>query len=146
MSAIIRTIVQYSIRASPYMWPVFCPKVGIFYLWQLCATTRHSNHLFYTFLLHPGCRLFTLDSVNVCRKYTFVFDLLLSMAISSYWCVLSWSDFRLLQKAMAEHRSQMVWFRRLYIMFSRYMVINTLREMNVSDAELEIQIASMKSK
>lgn len=68
------------------------------------------------------------------------------MAISSYWCVLSWSDFRLLQEAMAEHRSQMVWFRRLYIVFSRYMVINTLREMNVSDAELEIQIASMKSK
>lgn len=93
----------------------------------------------------PGCRLFTLDSINVCRKYTFVFDLLLSMTISSYWCVLSWRDFRLVQKAMVEHRSQMVWFRQLYVIFSRYMIINSLREMNVSDAELEIQIASIKN-
>lgn len=67
------------------------------------------------------------------------------MTISSYWCVLSWRDFRLVQKAMVEHRSQMVWFRQLYVIFSRYMIINSLREMNVSDAELEIQIASIKN-
>lgn len=93
-----------------------------------------------------GCRLFTLDSVNVCRKYTFLFDLLLSMAFSSNWCVLNWRDFRRVQRAMSAHRSQMVWFRRLYILFSRYIVINTLREVQISDAELEIQIASLQKK
>lgn len=93
-----------------------------------------------------GCRLFTLDSVNVCRKYTFLFDLLLSMALSSNWCVLNWRDFRRVQRAMWAHRSQMVWFRRLYILFSRYVVINTLREVQISDAELEIQIASLQKK
>lgn len=92
----------------------------------------------------PGCRLFTLDSVNVCRKYTFLFDLLLSMTLSNTWCILNWTDFRRVQKAMHEHRTQMVWFRRLYIIFSRYMIINTLREIQISDAELEMQIASFQ--
>ena len=75
-----------------------------------------------------------------------MFDLLLSMTLSNNWCVLSWSDFRRVQRAMWEHRSQMVWFRRLYILFSRYIVINTLREVQISDAELEIQIASLQKK
>lgn len=91
-----------------------------------------------------GCRLFTLDSVNVCRKYTCVFDLLLSMTLSNVWCILSWRDVGRVQRAMWAHRSQMVWFRRLYIIFSRYMWINTLREVQISDAELEIQIASLQ--
>lgn len=82
--------------------------------------------------------------MNVCRKYTCLFDLLLSMTLSNNWCILSWQDFRRVQQAMWAHRSQMVWFRRLYIMFSRYMFINTLREVQISDAELEIQIASLQ--
>ena len=31
-----------------------------------------------------------------------------------------------LQSAMQAHRSQYVWFRKLYMMFSRYVLINTL--------------------
>lgn len=41
---------------------------------------------------------------------------------------------------MQQHVSQMRWFRRLYIVFSRYMFINSLREINLSDIELEMQI------
>lgn len=74
----------------------------------------------------------------------FLFDLLPSLLFSSNWCILNWRDFKLVQEAMAQHKSQMVWFRRLYIRFSRYMIINTLREMNLSDVELEIQIADSK--
>lgn len=117
------------------------------------GVSHHANHsaifyasisLYVTNLLQDGCRLFTLDSVNVCRKYTFLFDLLLSMTLSNTWCILNWTDFRRVQKAMHEHRTQMVWFRRLYIIFSRYMIINTLREIQISDAELEMQIASFQ--
>jgi N-acetylglucosaminylphosphatidylinositol deacetylase len=39
---------------------------------------------------------------------------------------------------MKEHSSQMVWFRKLYIIFSRYMLINTLQELTVENIELEI--------
>ncbi len=31
-----------------------------------------------------------------------------------------------LQRAMAEHRTQRRWYRRLYLVFSRYMFMNTL--------------------
>ena len=33
------------------------------------------------------------------------------------------------QKAMYAHRSQLLWFRRLYVLFSRFMMINTLEEL-----------------
>lgn len=52
--------------------------------------------------------------------------------------VLSWQSRLAVQNAMRLHRSQMVWFRKLYIKFSRYMVINSLREINQSDVEFEI--------
>lgn len=74
----------------------------------------------------------------------FLFDLLPSLICSSNWCILNWRDFRLVQKSMAQHQSQLVWFRRLYVHFSRYMLINTLREMSISDVELEMQIAATK--
>ncbi len=35
----------------------------------------------------------------------------------------------LLQRAMACHWSQYVWFRRLYVCFSRYLVVNSFREL-----------------
>lgn len=116
---------------------------------DLFRKMNHSNQN-NAYFFHPrniaGCRLFTLDSVNVCRKYSFLFDLLLSMTLSSNWCILNWNDFRRVQRAMYAHYSQMVWFRRLYIIFSRYMIINTLREVHLSDAELEMQIdATQKS-
>ena len=123
--------------------PRGCGKMPIFYQFRTSFIPSTSNPNYF-FLSLTGCRLFTLDSVNVCRKYSFLFDLLLSIFLSKHWCILSWRDFRRVQKAMHAHYSQMVWFRRLYIIFSRYMVINTLREIQLSDAELEMQIDSLQ--
>lgn len=69
---------------------------------------------------------------------------MISLSLANYWCILSWTDFRRIQNAMQAHKTQMIWFRRLYIDFSRYMIINTLREIQLSDAELEIQISSLQ--
>lgn len=44
-----------------------------------------------------------------------------------------------LQKAMAAHESQYVWFRKLYMIFSRYTFINTLQEVCALDLELDLQ-------
>ncbi|RCI07531.1 hypothetical protein L249_1585 [Ophiocordyceps polyrhachis-furcata BCC 54312] len=100
--------------------------------------------------------LYALSSVNVLRKYISVFDLFLSVFFSeravsagvgvgasqevkremeevdhhpsSLVFVSDWSGFIAARRAMMHaHRSQMVWFRHLYILFSRYMVINDLR-------------------
>lgn len=40
---------------------------------------------------------------------------------------------------MAAHRSQYVWFRKLYMIFSRYTLVNTLQEVNALDLELDLQ-------
>lgn len=69
-----------------------------------------------------------------------VFDLVISLLLSTNWCILSWQNVNIVRRAMRQHKSQMLWFRKLYIIFSRYMVINTLREVNVSDIELDMQI------
>lgn len=45
----------------------------------------------------------------------------------------------LLQSAMAAHKSQYVWFRKLYMIFSRYTFINTLQEVSALDLELDLQ-------
>lgn len=111
--------------------------------------SQHPNHravfyatasLFVAGLLPKRCRVLTLDSTNTLRKYSFVFDVLLTLLLSTHWCVASWSDVQLVRHAMAHHRSQMVWFRRLYVLCSRYMIINSWREMSVSDVELDLQI------
>lgn len=69
-----------------------------------------------------------------------VLDLLVSLALSTHWCIVDWTGVRTIQRAMRQHKSQLLWFRRLYIHFSRYMIINSLREINISDIELEMQI------
>ena len=38
------------------------------------------------------------------------------------------------QRAMRQHESQYVWFRRLYVVFSRYMAFNTFRYMDQAHA------------
>lgn len=111
-----------------------------------CTQSIHfaRSRLLNSFQYSPiaGCKIFTLTSVNACRKYMFLLDLLPSLLFSSNWFILNLRDYKLIQQAMAQHKSQMVWFRRLYVIFSRYMLINTLREMSISDVELEMQIAA----
>lgn len=41
---------------------------------------------------------------------------------------------------MAAHKSQYVWFRKLFMLFSRYTLINTLQEVNAIDLELDFQL------
>ncbi|KAK1787847.1 hypothetical protein P4O66_016339 [Electrophorus voltai] len=42
------------------------------------------------------------------------------------------------QEAMLRHRSQLLWFRRLYLLFSRYMFINTFRAITVETKNVKI--------
>lgn len=68
--------------------------------------------------------MFVLDSVRLWRKYVGALDLFTSHLTSTFLCLGSplpvW-------RAMRRHRSQLVWFRYLYMLFSRYVTINTLR-------------------
>lgn len=68
-----------------------------------------------------------LQSTGLLRKYIGAADIVLS------WCLLRQHamamavclDPRPVWTAMAAHRTQLVWYRRLFIVFSRYVYVNT---------------------
>ncbi|XP_026466017.1 N-acetylglucosaminyl-phosphatidylinositol de-N-acetylase-like [Ctenocephalides felis] len=105
--------------------------------------SQHPNHkaIYYAIAylvmenqLPSYCRAYTLETVNIFRKYSLFLDIPISFLSSSYWSILNWKERKRIQKAMKEHNSQMVWFRSLYITFSRYMLVNTLEEITFHNA------------
>lgn len=105
-----------------------------------CAVYYATASLCLANLLPKDCKFYTLESINIIRKYLSIFDLLCTCLMSTHWCILSWKEASIIRHAMRKHTSQMKWFRWLYIYFSRYMFINSIREVNLSDVELEMQI------
>ncbi|XP_050070476.1 N-acetylglucosaminyl-phosphatidylinositol de-N-acetylase [Anopheles maculipalpis] len=103
-----------------------------------CAIYYATASLCLSGMIPSNCKVLTLETVNLCRKYLSIFDLPVTLLLSTNWVILSWRARRSVQNAMRLHSSQMVWFRKLYIIFSRYMVINSLREINKTDVEFEI--------
>ncbi|KAK7466549.1 hypothetical protein BaRGS_00037371 [Batillaria attramentaria] len=76
--------------------------------------------------LPTGVRaVYFLESVSLWRKYLGVFDLPFTLLSSSHVAVAGPQEIIRAQKAMLAHRSQLEWFRFLYILLSRYMVINS---------------------
>uniref|UniRef100_A0A3P9L3N6 N-acetylglucosaminylphosphatidylinositol deacetylase n=1 Tax=Oryzias latipes TaxID=8090 RepID=A0A3P9L3N6_ORYLA len=60
------------------------------------------------------------------RKYFSFLELPLSWLLPSHFCFLVGSEgYKQAKAAMLCHGSQLLWFRRLYIVFSRYMFVNT---------------------
>ncbi|CAH1640933.1 unnamed protein product [Spodoptera littoralis] len=113
------------------------------------GVSAHANHsavfyavayMFVEKLIPQRCTVYTLDSVNLFRKYIGFLDLPLSFLLSSKRYFLRWTESRRIVRAMKKHRSQMVWFRYLYVFFSRYMIINTLRRISLADIELELEV------
>ncbi|KAF7994965.1 hypothetical protein HCN44_004437 [Aphidius gifuensis] len=86
------------------------------------------------------CKLYILESVNLLRKYVQILDLPFSLLMSSYWYLVTYEQRKIIHTAMAAHKSQYVWFRRLFMLFSRYTLINTLQEVNAIDLELDFQL------
>ena len=80
----------------------------------------------------PLPRLFALVTVPLYQKYLGLLSPLskkLSFAISSppareAVAVSSWAEYARAHRAMRQHWSQLVWFRWLYVSFSRYMWVN----------------------
>lgn len=109
--------------------------------------SQHKNHqaIYYATaslclsgLMPSSCKILVLDSVNVIRKYISFFDVFSSLLLSTSWSVLKWKERKTVQTAMQEHKSQMMWFRKLYIVFSRYMLINSLSELSLESIEFDI--------
>ncbi|XP_036152257.1 N-acetylglucosaminyl-phosphatidylinositol de-N-acetylase isoform X1 [Myotis myotis] len=77
--------------------------------------------------LPEGCTVLMLESVNVLRKYITLLDLPFSLLhAGDVLFVLTSKEVTQAKRAMSCHRSQLLWFRRLYVLCSRYLRINSL--------------------
>ncbi|KAJ2160833.1 hypothetical protein GGF46_001963 [Coemansia sp. RSA 552] len=86
------------------------------------------------FKLNP-INVYTLQSVGLVRKYSSIMDTIFSLGAvmasgSSLMFVADVKAYSMGIQAMALHESQLVWFRKLYLAFSRYMFINTYSKIN----------------
>ncbi|KAF1676313.1 PIGL acetylase, partial [Pygoscelis papua] len=78
--------------------------------------------------LRLGCRVLLLESVNLFRKYISVLDVPVSCLLPrDALFILTEEETEQARRAMRCHRSQLLWFRHIYMLFSRYMMINSLR-------------------
>ncbi|XP_005143011.3 N-acetylglucosaminyl-phosphatidylinositol de-N-acetylase [Melopsittacus undulatus] len=101
------------------------------------GVSGHANHIsLYTALrylhserkLPEGCRVLVLESVSIFRKYISILDVPISYLLpSDALFILTEEETEQAKRAMRCHRSQLLWFRHIYMLFSRYMVINSLR-------------------
>jgi len=78
-------------------------------------------------------RYLALESISLIRKYWGFIDSLFSF--NYFICTADWNTRKQIQEAMEAHASQYVWFRRLYVIFSRYLFINTFRLIQVEKVD-----------
>lgn len=92
------------------------------------GVSGHTNHraCYRGVLEVRDVRRLVLESTNLVRKYMSILDFFVS-AVRSEQVLVNWNIW-VVWKAMALHRSQFVWYRKLFVVFSRYGYINTLRE------------------
>lgn len=72
-------------------------------------------------------QVFCLDTVPLFRKYISLFDAPFSVVRSPFRYFARPRDVFASWRAMCEHKSQLLWFRYLFMLFSRYVLINTFR-------------------
>jgi len=109
------------------------PGKGALVTFDVAGISGHVNHVavskgvqhLYSSGEHPEVEFYQLESVNVFRKFSSFLDILPSLV---YDCdvLLVTTDLPLSYDCMAAHASQFVWYRKLFILFSRYSFINTL--------------------
>jgi N-acetylglucosaminylphosphatidylinositol deacetylase len=106
------------------------------------GVSDHSNHktLYHAAQIwknrSSSRKVWTLTSSSIYRKYLGNFDSLFTYFVERYArpediiVVAQQGDYQRTKRTMSSaHKSQMKWFRYLWIMFSRYMYVNNLVEM-----------------
>uniref|UniRef100_A0A3Q0RP90 N-acetylglucosaminylphosphatidylinositol deacetylase n=1 Tax=Amphilophus citrinellus TaxID=61819 RepID=A0A3Q0RP90_AMPCI len=85
------------------------------------------------------CTLLSLVTVGLLRKYISFLDVPLSWLLPSrLCCIIGSQGYKQAKAAMLCHRTQLLWFRYLYITFSRYMFVNTFQTIPQGPKNLKI--------
>ncbi|KAM9384953.1 N-acetylglucosaminyl-phosphatidylinositol de-N-acetylase [Pholidichthys leucotaenia] len=103
------------------------------------AIHKAVRHLASTGQLPSDCSLLSLVTVGLLRKYISILELPFSWLLpSSLCCIVGSKGYRRAKAAMLCHRTQLLWFRHLYITFSRYMFVNTFQTIPQGPKNLKI--------
>lgn len=74
-----------------------------------------------------GVKVLYLETTTLLRKFSGPLDVLLSTWLCGRMCVTDIDGMRRTYAAMRSHASQWVWYRKLFVPFSRYTYVNTFR-------------------
>ncbi|KAJ8342887.1 hypothetical protein SKAU_G00328150 [Synaphobranchus kaupii] len=103
------------------------------------AIYRSLSYLASTGEIPDGCCVLSLQTVNVIRKYLSVLELPISwLCRSDVSFLIGSEEYKQAKRAMLCHGSQLLWFRRFYMLFSRYMLINTFQVMAQEEKDWKI--------
>uniref|UniRef100_A0AAF5DC84 N-acetylglucosaminylphosphatidylinositol deacetylase n=2 Tax=Strongyloides stercoralis TaxID=6248 RepID=A0AAF5DC84_STRER len=92
------------------------------------------QYLYSNGLLPADVEVFVLESISILRKYISFWDLILSRFRSRYIYISNFRNVLSAYSAMREHKTQLVWFRYLYMIFSRYVFVNTYKRIHMKKA------------
>ncbi|KAL4608780.1 N-acetylglucosaminyl-phosphatidylinositol de-N-acetylase isoform X2 [Arapaima gigas] len=105
------------------------------------GVSGHANHIaIYRGLRYiASCCFLALQSVNIIRKYLSVLELPVSwMCTFDFCCITGLKEYRQAKKAMFCHHSQLLWYRYIYLLVSRYMFINTFQVITQEEGNFKI--------
>ncbi|KAF7668899.1 hypothetical protein LDENG_00281290 [Lucifuga dentata] len=126
--SLLSSVIVKHIRAHSFNMVLTFDGRGVSSHANHIALHKAVSHLAFTDQVPDGCCLLSLVTVGLLRKYLSFLELPLSWLLpSSLCCIIGSADYRQAKAAMLCHRTQLLWFRHLYIMFSRYMIINTFQ-------------------
>lgn len=133
------SVINKHIRAHSFNMVLTFDEHGVSGHANHIAIHKAVSHLASTGQVRNDCCLLSLETVGVLRKYLSYLELPLSGCLPScLCCVIGLKGYRQAREAMLCHRTQLLWFRYLYIFFSRYMLVNTFQMISQGPKNLKI--------
>ncbi|XP_070699554.1 N-acetylglucosaminyl-phosphatidylinositol de-N-acetylase [Pempheris klunzingeri] len=137
--SLVSSVIEKHIRAHSFNMVLTFDGRGVSGHANHTAIHKAARHLASTGQVPNDCCLLSLVTVGLLRKYATFLELPLSWLLPSCLrCITGSRGYRRARDAMFCHRSQLQWFRYLYITFSRYMFINTFQVIPQGPKNLKI--------
>uniref|UniRef100_A0A3P9AJQ1 N-acetylglucosaminylphosphatidylinositol deacetylase n=1 Tax=Esox lucius TaxID=8010 RepID=A0A3P9AJQ1_ESOLU len=137
-----------SVASSVILKHIRAHSINLVLTFDGTGVSGHSNHTaIYKAVSYLGstgnvpddCSLLSLSTISVLRKYLSFLELPISWLLPSDLCfIIESKGHYQAKRAMLCHRTQLLWFRYLYIWFSRYMFVNTFRVIDQGPKNLKV--------
>ncbi|XP_040036060.1 N-acetylglucosaminyl-phosphatidylinositol de-N-acetylase isoform X2 [Gasterosteus aculeatus] len=126
--SLVSSVIVHHMRAHSFNMVLTFDESGVSSHANHTAIHKALRHLAFSGQVPNDCCLLSLVTVGPLRKYISFLELPFSwLQPACLRCIIGSQGYRRAKDAMFCHRSQLLWFRYLYITFSRYMFVNTFQ-------------------